>query len=256
VATGVEEAFRGLDLRVKRALADERLPVRAGLAALKIAHDEANADYLSIAELAAAMRAADVSISEESLRRAISRAGNKVMPRRESGVTKYRLAIPGRAVADDVLGASELTVLHIDGTTPRTDRRDLGRLLADLRGDVRVCDPYYGVRSLETLELFPTTSAVQLLTSRTTESQAKLAGPLKDFRKERPSVEIRLAPPGDVHDRYVLTDRRILIVGHGLKDVGTKESFVVALDRVLAPDLLDSVRRSFDEKWQTATPLS
>lgn len=79
---------------------------------------------------------------------------------------------------------------------------------------------------------------------------------MKDFKKERPNVELRLAArPHDLHDRYVLSDAKILIIGHGLKDIGTKESFVIVLPQTLAGDLLDDVQESFDEKWAKATPL-
>jgi hypothetical protein len=43
-------------------------------------------------------------------------------------------------------------------------------------------------------------------------------------------------------------------VGHGLKDIGGKESFVVRLDRGLVPDLLDTLLSSFDAKWPNGVP--
>jgi hypothetical protein len=57
---------------------------------------------------------------------------------------------------------------------------------------------------------------------------------------------------GDLDDRYVLADDQIVQMGHGLKDVGNKDSFIVSLDKILAGDLLASVRASFDAKWQNA----
>jgi hypothetical protein len=129
-------------------------------------------------------------------------------------------------------------------------------VLGALKGTVRVCDPYYGVRSLDGLELVPTKVKVRFLTARTNESATKWAGALKDFKKERPNVELRLAArPQDLHDRYVLSDDKILIIGHGLKDIGGKESFVIVLPRTLASDLLGDVQRSFDQKWANATSI-
>jgi hypothetical protein len=48
---------------------------------------------------------------------------------------------------------------------------------------------------------------------------------------------------------------RILIIGHGLKDIGGKESFVIVLPRTMAGDLLSDMQRSFDQKWAKGTPL-
>ena len=256
MTTDLNSTFRDVDLRVKSALAGEKKsPLRMALAALKLAHDDAGMDYVSVDEVHGALQAADVAVKREPLARALGHAGDKAISRDIGGVLKYRLSVRGRPVADSVLGAGDLELMHIDGTKPRTDRQELGKLLGGLTGDVRVCDPWYGVRSLETLELLPTRSRVKFLTARTNEKPARLSGPLSDFKKERSNVELRAAAPSDLHDRYVLTERKLLIVGHGLKDIGAKESFVIMIDRSLAPDLLDGVRRSFEEKWARARPI-
>jgi hypothetical protein len=147
-------------------------------------------------------------------------------------------------------------LLYVEGNKPRRARRELAEVMGGLKGTVRVCDPYYGVRSLDSLELIPNGCSVRFLTGKTNEGATKFAGALKDFKRERPNVELRVAAlPQDLHDRFVLSQAKILLVGHGLKDVGAKESFVIALPRSFAPDLLDDVERSFDKKWAKGTPL-
>lgn len=248
--------FRDLELRVKNSLANEDSPLKLALAALSIAHDRAEQEYVSLDELHEALQAADVAVNRSSLAKGMARAGKRVTRRKIDGKMRYRLAVKGRAEAESVLGAGDIDVIYIQGTKPRTDRRELGAVLSGLKGTVRVCDPYYGVRSLDSLELIPSKVKVRFLTARTNESATKWAGALKDFKKERPNVEIRLAArPQDLHDRYVLSDDKILIIGHGLKDIGGKESFVIILHRTLASDLLSDIRRSFDRKWTKATPL-
>jgi hypothetical protein len=248
--------FKDLDLRVRNSLADEESPMNLAFAALAIAHDDAGVDYVSLDDLHEALQEADVAVDRSSLARGIGRAGKRVNRRIIDGEQVYRLVLRGRPAAEIVLGSGDLSVLHIDGTTPRTDRRALGDVFGGLKGIVRVCDPYYGVRSLDSLELIPKSAQVRFITGRTTESPTKWAGALKDFKKERPNVELRVAArPQDLHDRYVLTDAKILIIGHGLKDIGNKESFVVILLRAVAGDLLGDVQRSFDDKWGRATQL-
>jgi hypothetical protein len=251
------QTFRDLDLRVKNSLAGEKSPMNLGLAALAIANDDAKQDRVSLDELHEALQEADVAVDRSSLAKGIGRAGKRVT--RKTGVdggTLYRLAIPGRAVADQVLGAGDLDLVFIDGTTPRTDRRELGDVLGGLKSLVRICDPFYGVRSLDTLELIPKSVSIRFLTAKSSDSATKWSNALKDFKKERPNVELRLtAKPQELHDRYLFTDEKILIVGHGLKDIGNKESFVIVLPRKLATDLLADVQRSFDKKWAAATAL-
>jgi hypothetical protein len=249
------KTFRDLDLRVKKSLAEEPSPQNVGLAALKVAHD-AGADRVSLADLHEALEEADVSIKLVSLTKGLASAGKRVTRKKADGLVLYRLAIPGHQVAAEILGGGEIELMFVDGNKPRTDRRRLGEILGGLKGTIRICDPYYGVRSLETLELLPSTADVRFLTAKTNEGTAKLAGPLKDFKKERSHIALRqVQNANDLHDRYVLTKDNLLIVGHGLKDIGTKESFVVQIPASLAPDLLTQVERAFDTKWAAATAL-
>ena len=57
----------------------------------------------------------------------------------------------------------------------------------------------------------------------------------------------------DIHDRFVLSDDELILLGHGLKDIGSKDSFIIRIGRDLAGDLIDTVHDSFETKWQQAT---
>ena len=43
--------------------------------------------------------------------------------------------------------------------------------------------------------------------------------------------------------------------GKILKDIGGKESFMIRLDRRIAPDLLQEIGQAFDARWASASPL-
>jgi hypothetical protein len=47
----------------------------------------------------------------------------------------------------------------------------------------------------------------------------------------------------------------MLLLGHGLKDIGGKESSVVRLNKTLVPDLTASLGNSFDSLWAVSTPI-
>lgn len=161
------QTFRDLDLRVKNSLADEESPMNLGLAALAIAHDDAKQERVSLDELHEALQEADVAVKRSSLAKGIGRAGKRVTRKTgDDGEVLYRLAVPGKRIAEHVLGAGDLDLVYIDGTTPRTARREFGDVLGDLKGTVRICDPFYGVRSLDTLELIPKTVSVRFLTAK------------------------------------------------------------------------------------------
>jgi hypothetical protein len=251
------EAFAKLDLHVKQSLAEQSSPLILSLAALELAESAAGVQRLTAEQIVACLEAAGVAVKRVSVARALNRAGGKVSTSTDvEGNTLYRLMIQGRREIEDVLKRDSLSVVRIEGGRPHTARQHLGDLLASLTGTVRICDPYYGQRTLETLDHLPPTTPIRFLTSKTNEPPLKVRGSFTDFARERKNVEFRvLAPPNDLHDRYVLGQDSLLLVGHGLKDIGGKESFVVALDRGLVSDLIDALAASFDARWAAAIPL-
>jgi hypothetical protein len=57
-------------------------------------------------------------------------------------------------------------------------------------------------------------------------------------------------------DLYKLGSQgQLLIVGHGLKDIGGKESFIICIRRDIAPDLLKETAKAFDARWNSATSI-
>ena len=96
---------------------------------------------------------------------------------------------------------------------------------------------------------------MRFLTVKTNEPSAKIERAILDFTKQRPNTEFRIdVEPSDLHDRYVLTNDSLLILGHGLKDIGSKESFMISLRRDNA-GLLDTLATSFDDRWNKAAPV-
>lgn len=252
----VDEAFRKLNPAIKEALASEESPLRLGLAALELAKSNLGAEQLTVNQLVAALDATGVALRERSLLRAFSRAGNKIASRTIQGEKYYKIMTSGSREVARLVSTGNLQLIYVEGGQPRAARKRLGELFANLQGLVRISDPYYGERSLDTLEMIPEISIVRFLTARTPEDPAKLKRMISDLRRERPQAEIRLYPsPKQLHDRYIHTDERLLLVGHGLKDIGEKESFVIALDRTISPDVLDDVRDAFDTRWSASSPI-
>jgi hypothetical protein len=186
----------------------------------------------------------------------MSRAGNRVSRRIIDGEIHYKIMTRGRREAQRLLEAGNVSLLYMESNKPRTARRKLAEILGDLSGVIRVCDPYYGIRTLDSLELFPEKCIVRFLTSKTNENVRHLLRAIHDFKRERPRTELRLYPnSGELHDRYILSRDEMLIVGHGLKDVGNKESFVIIIQRNLIQDLHVQVGNAFDDKWAKAKPM-
>jgi hypothetical protein len=133
---------------------------------------------------------------------------------------------------------------------------ELAKLFQSLTGEVRICDPYYGTGSLLRLDELKAAKSVLFLTQKPdSKDKPHLPRAIKEFITERPNFEFRQHNGSDLHDRYIVTEDELILLGHGIKDIGGKESFVVRLGREIAGDVIDSTRSSFDQKWVKGKPL-
>jgi hypothetical protein len=143
-------------------------------------------------------------------------------------------------------------ILFFNGKTPYSDRRKLSEILSQITGAARVSEAYLGVGSLELFKHIPKTVQVQVLVGQ----GSKLPSELTHFKTEYPNFRFKqYGQPNGVHDRYILDAGGILILGHGFKDIGTKDSFALRLDKSVIPDMVAEVMSSFDSKWDAAKPI-
>jgi hypothetical protein len=250
------DSFRSLDQTIKDGLADLRSPLLLGFAALALASQFAARDKLSAEEIVAALEAAGVAVERQAITRAFSRAANRISRQNVEDELFFTLMIRGKREIEPLLRKGTIAVSFIQAGQPRSARRTLAELFSTLNGHVRICDPYYGAKSLDSLELIPTACTVHLLTSQWSDRAATLATTVPDFYRARPNTNIRtVAAPHVLHDRYVVSDSGLLLLGHGIKDIGTRDSCTVSIGVEYAEDLLTELRTSFDTKWATATPV-
>ena len=248
--------FESFDLSVKNSLADIKQPLLLSLATLALAEDYAKRNTLSSEQIVAALEAAGVAIKKNQIKGALSRAGDKVSTKVVSGEVYYRLMTKGRRQIEPLLNIGPIQVVYIKSNTPATSRKHLRDILSSLPTGTRICDPYYGLRSLESLLEIPITSNIMFLTSKTSEKAITLSGPLTDFKRERPNIEIRISSsPKSLHDRYILTLDNVFLLGQGIKDIGDKESFIVLISNLYASDLLNDLKIRFDSLWLAATKI-
>ena len=148
-------------------------------------------------------------------------------------------------------------IFFIEAGQPRTAHLELSALFHEVAGDIRICDPYYGTGSLLRLDLLKHCSSIRFLTKNADRNEsAILPRAIQEWKRQHGTTEFREDTDSALHDRYILSDIEIILLGHGLKDVGKKDSFVVRIPTSLAGDMVQSVRDSFDDKWARARPIT
>jgi hypothetical protein len=146
--------------------------------------------------------------------------------------------------------------LYVSGQQPEEARQELSTVLEVLRGEVRICDQYYGPGMLSKLRSLEKCSRVRVLTKKLGGPDSVAAHEMQDFKNYYPKMQFKKHAGGGLHDRYIISRDQLLLLGHSLKDFGGSESFVVVLNKEVAGDIMKSVRDSFDEKWKLAHLLA
>ena len=148
-----------------------------------------------------------------------------------------------------------IVFIYIRGDRPYSDRRTIENILEQAIGEVRICETYLGSATLDILRSIPAACTVRVLVGKNTRVLPKLSREVNTFKKEYTSFEFRQHMQHDLHDRYIVDDRGLVILGHGLKDIGKKESFAISLEKSLNQDIIRDILRAFDDRWKLATPI-
>jgi hypothetical protein len=167
----------------------------------------------------------------------------------------FRLMGAGEKALLSHVGGDGLHAIYISGATPWSDRRLVAKeALKSLTGEVRIVDKYFGTESLDFLQGFQRSTRILFLTAKPVGNVTQLRRDVARFKKEFPNSQFRVYPhASELHDRYILGDREVWLIGHGIKDLGGKESFVVILKDPFGKDVRSLLVKAFNQRWAGAT---
>ena len=202
------------------------------------------------------LRFSEINLSEEKIKKALARSGNKIKIHPEGNKTYYEIMNSGKKVVEEYL-QTEIgdTITFFSGSTPWSDlNKNFPQIINRLEGDICIVDSYYGLGSLYTLAKFGKERNVKFLSASLGKDEqqniAKFEAELKKFKSEFKNITIRKYDAWyELHDRYIFSDNALFIVGHGIKDLGTKESFGVFLPKAMVGNLLTVIKDNFEKRW-------
>lgn len=164
--------------------------------------------------------------------------------RKRDGQWQFAVMQPGK----DLIAGEQANVVVVDPDKPVAAVLTLHRMLAELKGPLRLCDPYLDAATIEHLDRSPSGSSIQLLTQNVRDH-----GPVRRLvaaMKQTRPIEVRITS-GKLHDRYLIDDVGILILGASLNGFGKRQSFVIKA----GADIRGQMVAWFDKLWTAATPL-
>jgi hypothetical protein len=223
----------------------------AVLWALCAARKVAQRDDLTASEVAAVVtRLGRLSMSRQAAQGHLARlpqSGAVHRYKRRNRPDAYSIMGPGEERITDTKG-----IVLVDPARALREVRDLESVLEQLKGAVTICAPYLDSRSLDFIGCIRNASSIRVLTERVAEEE-KVKRELNVVERQiGTSVEVRRAPKGLLHDRYIIDDGGMLVLGTSLNSFGLKQSFVSRVGH----DVRAATRTFFSEKWVSATPLA
>ena len=160
----------------------------------------------------------------------------------------------GERFLEERAGNQGPLTLRVTGKAPWSDRRFVVKeAMKKASGDVRILDKYFGMESLDFLQDFQKHRRIRFLTTHPSKNLGHLQREVTRFKKEFPNAEFKAYPTShELHDRYLLFDKEVWFVGHGIKDIGSKESFVVLLQDPFGKDIRKTLFESFEGRWASS----
>ncbi len=138
-------------------------------------------------------------------------------------------------------------VLVVDPTQAFTALQRLDRILESLKGEVLLCDPYAGDKTLVQLATVPAGCRIKLLTLNVS-APAQFRIKLQAYGTQYGNLEVRLDSAGTIHDRYLVDDNKMWSLGTSLSGIGKTQSIIVNL----GSDLRNAMEAAFMARWNRA----
>lgn len=126
------------------------------------------------------------------------------------------------------------------------------KVITKLKGEVKICDPYVSVATLDILYAIKNKVKVRLLTQEIIELE-KFKRYIKYLSKEKPNltINVKIHRFSKLHDRYILSESGDWSIGHSLKDLGKKDTIISELDS----GIRDALNFAFEKRWEEAQSL-
>lgn len=200
----------------------------------------------------------ELSIDKRKIINAFNRAGNKIHKYRDNGIISYEIMKPGKDYLMSASNQKSINLLYFKPEKRFTSKRQLVKnILNDLKGILKFVDPYIDLRTLDILEDLKN-SEIRVLTRLTTlrePQKSRFLRELTDFLNENKNFKFKDYNKRDLHDRYIISQDLIILIGHSIKDLGAKESFAVVLDKTTNSDIYKVLNSNFDERWNVSNSI-
>jgi hypothetical protein len=228
-------------------------PLEMGLWILWVAKEELGIRKLTAEQIASIIiNIEEISINAKSITLSFNRARDKIHAYQNGGEIYFEIMKPGKDHLLSQAKEGSINVFYFEPGKRYTSKRILSKnILGGLNGELRIVDPYCGVRTLDILEHVKN-EVVRFLTNTENlrNKKSSFLRYLKDFKSEHPDIEFRNYTHGDIHDRYIISSESLVILGYSIQNLGAKESFVIILNKNTCENIVETLIKNFERRWK------
>jgi len=226
---------------------------------LLVAKEKLGIKKMTAGEVASIIRdVMEVSVNSTTIGKSLGAAGHKIHAYHEGGETLFEIMRAGKEHLTSLTIKDRIEAFYFEPGKRYTSKKLLrDAILRSLKGELRIVDPYCGERTLDVLKDSRNTSVKFLTKIEKLQEKVKdqFLRDLHDFKTEYPNIEFRNYTHDDIHDRYIVSQDCLVILGHSIKDLGSKESFAIVLDKAANRNIVDALSENFDRRWNQSTIL-
>lgn len=197
----------------------------------------------------------EINIHPTAIDEILKKVGDEICIHNKGKFPDYEIMREGK----DYLTANNngLQLFYFEPNKKFTSQRILSnKILDNLKGELNIVDPYCGSGALDVLH--GKNRTIRFLTNLDNLGQNdkdRMVREIKKFKAENVHVEFRDYPAKDIHDRYIISDDALVLLGHGMGDLGGKESFAIVLNKAVNENIFEAMDEAFNRRWKQATVI-
>lgn len=230
-----------------------------GLWILWVAKEKLHIKKLTAEQIASIIRdVKEISIDEKSINNAFNRAKGKIHTYYEDEKVYFEIMKPGKDYLFSLVKRGSIKLFYFEPEKRYSTKKILAEnILEELKGELKIVDPYCGDRTLDILKDIKdqTVKFLTRLQNLNEKNRNRLLRELQDFKSEYPNFEFRNYLNRDIHDRYVISQNFLVILGHSLKDLGSKESSAIVLENQANKNIVEALTENFNRRWKRSERL-
>lgn len=257
--TEISKKFAEIDTSDFPDFYDYKKPLKRSLWILWVTKEKLEIKKLTAEQIASIIRdVKEISINAKSITQSFNKAGNKIYTYKENEEVYFEIMKPGKDHLISHMKKGSIEVFYFESDKRYTSKRILSKnILHNLKGELRIVDPYCGERTLDILDNVKN-RVVKFITrveNLRDKDKTRFLRELKDFKSEHSEIEFKNYPHKDIHDRYIISSELLVILGHSIKDLGAKESFAIILNKDTNKNIVETLIENFNKRWEQSSIL-